>query len=148
MKNKDNNITTSRWLRYFLIIVLAYFSQISSYYYIHHIHQDGELDFGANTYLFEADVEHTSGHHDGNNPPTPYHQHTYNKHIYWNIVRIQNPRTITSDEEYPFTPNSFVLSIDNKLSNIDNAKFLFIDDNNASSLVIRGPPLFSINSFI
>lgn len=148
MKNKCNNITTSRWLRYFLIIVLTYFSQISSFYYIHHIHQDGELDFDASTYPFEADGEHTSEHHHGNNPPTPYHQHTYNKHIDWNTVRIQNPRIKTSDDEYPVTPKTFVLSNDNILSNIDNVKLLFIVESYAPSLVIRGPPSFSISLLI
>ncbi len=141
MKREHKNIITSRWLRTFIFLLLAYFSQVYPFYHLHHSHEDGLLDFKVSSHPIEVEVEHSSDHHhDGDTPQTDDHQHTYDKHIDWNNVRIQKPKTLTIDDQYSSASISYTPT-NNNFSYLKYENFLFIPHNYVSSIIIRGPPL-------
>ena len=143
MKKKPKDIITSRWLRSFLFLAILYFSQIYPFSPLHHDHGDSLLEFGINSFPIEVDLEHSSDHHhhDTDEPHTNDHQHSFDNHIDWHIVRTQNPRTSTFDELYFFSSNPYVFANNNSLFNSPLKEYLYIEKCQTSALVIRGPPL-------
>ena len=135
MKKGHNNIITSHWLRSSIILVLLYFSQVYSFEHLHHVH--GLLEFEISSHSVVVEGEHLSDHHhDGD------HQHKYDKHIDWHILRTRSQNTVIIDDQYIVSLLPFILSDDNDASNIVNDDILFIDDSSRLSLIIRGPPFF------
>lgn len=134
MENRHNKIITSHWLRSSLILVLLYFSQSYSFDHLHRAH--GLFEFEISSHSVVVDGEHLSDHHDGD------HQHKYDKHIDWHILRTRSQNTVIIDDQYIVSLLPFILSDDNDASNIVNDDILFIDDSSRLSLIIRGPPFF------
>lgn len=144
MKNGYENIMTSRNMRFFLFIVLVYFSQVSPFYYIHHIHENGLLEFEISFHPADVDVERSSeDQHDQGLPHTNDHQHTYDNQIDWNIVRTQSQRTLSFENPYIFSSISAMIVDDNNRSYFDYEEPPNIQIFETSLLIIRGPPLFS-----
>ncbi len=133
MENRHNKIITSHWLRSSLILVLLYFSQSYSFDHLHRAH--GLFEFEISSHSVVVDGEHLSDH-DGD------HQHKYDKHIDWHILRTRSQNTVIIDDQYIVSLLPFILSDDNDASNIVNDDILFIDDSSRLSLIIRGPPFF------
>jgi len=133
---------TSGWLRSWAFLVLVYFSHVYPFYHLHHSHDDGWLGHEISSHPIEVDVEHPSDHHhDRTTPHTNDHQHTYDKHIDWHIIRTQNPRTLTFDDQYLFSSTSFVFTTENNISCIYHRDPICVDGNCVPSIIIRGPPL-------
>jgi len=142
MKNEFKNIITSRLLRSFLFLAIVYFSQVYPFYHFHHFHDEGYSEFELSSHPIEVDVEHSSDHHhDGATPHNNDHQHTYDKHIDWHIIRTRNPRTLTFDDQYLFSSTSSIFTNDNNISYIVYKRFICIVGNCVPSSIIRGPPL-------
>lgn len=142
MKNGDNNIFTSRWLRSFLLLALVYFSQIYPFSHLHHAHEDSLLEFGSSFFPVDVEVEHSSTHHhDDELPQTNNHQHTFDKHIDWHILRTQTIKTLSFDEQYCFSSIPFILTNGNNSVYYNYENTPFLDEQYVSSLIIRGPPL-------
>jgi len=143
MKSGRKNIITSRWLRSLSLLVLIYFSQVYPSFHLHHIHEDGLLEFEISSHPITVEVEHSSDHHhDGDRPHTNDHQHTYDKHINWHVIRQQTPTTITLDDQSIFSSIPFILTDENNAVYANFEDPLFIDSYYAFCLAIRGPPLF------
>jgi hypothetical protein len=121
--------------------VIVYFSQVYPFHHLHHFHDEGVSEFEISSHPIEVDVEHSSDHHhDGDIPHTNDHQHTYDKHIDWHIIRIQNSRTLTSDDQYLFSSSSLTQLNNRKLICFDQKELPYIDGSNVYSSIIRGPP--------
>lgn len=145
MKKKCNNIYRQRWLKLFFIITVVYFSQIYPYIHIHHSHDEDILPFEISFHPLDIDFDHLPEHadrHDKNTHHTNDHQHTYDNQIDWHFIRLQNQRNLTSDDSYVFLSIFFIPSIKDAISNFEYEEFLYIDNNDVHSLIIRGPPLF------
>ena len=135
MKKGHNNIITSHWLRSSIILVLLYFSQVYSFEHLHHVH--GLLEFEISSHSVVVEGEHLSDHHhDGD------HQHKYDKHIDWHILRTRSQQTVIIDDQYIVSLLPFIISAEGDVSYIVNEDILFIDDSSRLSLIIRGPPFF------
>lgn len=133
MKNRHNKIITSYWLRSSIILVLLYFSQSYSFAHLHHAH--GLLEFEISSHSVVVDGEHLSDH-DGD------HQHEYDRHIDWLILRTRSQHTVIIDDQYIVSLLPFIISAEGDVSYIVNEDILFIDDSSRLSLIIRGPPFF------
>ena len=144
MKNGYKNIMTSRCMRFFLFIVLAYFSQVSPFYHTHHFHEDGLLAFEISNHTSDVEVEHTSEHnHDHDLPHTNDHQHAFGDQIDWNIVRTQSLKTLSHDSQYIVSSVSSG-NVNSKIrSYLDYDKPPNIQTFETSTVIIRGPPLLA-----
>lgn len=100
------------------------------------------MDYEISSHPIEVDVEHSSDyHHDEDRQHTNNHQHTYDKYIDWHLLRSQNIRTLTLDDQFILSSNTFIFTNDNDIS-----YFVYVNPPNiykydSSSLIIRGPPI-------
>jgi hypothetical protein len=140
MKNGYNRILRIPWMKLFFILTIFYFSQFYSYIHLHHSHDNGALPVEIS--LHPIDVDHDHDHEDlpGNHHPED-HQHTFDKHIDWHVIRTQNSGTFRFDDKYHCSSKSFILINNNNFSCIDYKEIPYIDYDSVSSLIIRGPPL-------
>ena len=134
MENRHNKIITSHWLRSSLILVLLYFSQSYSFDHLHRAH--GLFEFEISSHSIVVDGGNLSDHHDGD------HQHEYDKHIDWHILRTRSQNKVIIDDQYIVSLLPFIISAEGDVSYIVNDDILFIDDSSRLSLIIRGPPFF------
>ena len=141
MKNRYNNIITSRWLRSCIFLALVYSSQAYSLYHSIHSHEESAKEF-----IFpavDADEEHSSDHHHHiAHEQSDDHQHTYDKHIDWLFTRTQSQRTVTIYDQYIFSSIPQIIIDDGISSYFALEGLVLIDEYHDSSSVIRGPPLF------
>jgi hypothetical protein len=141
MNSEPNSIMTSRWLRSFLVLVFVVFGQVYPYHHLHHSHDDSYFEFEISSHPIEVDVEHSSDHHhDGDAPHPENHQHAYDKHIDWHVVRTQNQTTSAFDDQFPRSPLAYILADDNDISWTDSRDPLPVDGNYFPSTTVRGPP--------
>jgi hypothetical protein len=139
MKTDYKDILASTWLRSALILVIVYFSQV---YPFHHLHDEGVLVSEIGSHPIQVDEGHSSDHHhDGATPHTDDHRHAYDEHIDWHIIRTQDPRTLSFDDQSLFSSTSSVFAIDLDISLIDYKRFIGIDGHCVPASAIRGPPL-------
>ena len=142
MKNGYYNLMTSRYLRFFLITVLVYFSQVNPFNHIHHFHEDGLLEFEISSHPVEIDIEHESDHHhDSDSSHKNDHQHTYDNQIDWHIVRTQSQKSLSFENQCILSSISINNTDDNSTTNCNFLKPPLIDSYEISTLIIRGPPL-------
>lgn len=121
-------------MRSSIILVLLYFSQAYTFDHLHHAH--GLLEFEISSHSIVVDGGNLSDHHDGD------HQHEYDKHIDWHILRTRSQQTVIIDDQYIVSLLPFIISAEGDVSYIVNEDILFIDDSPLLSLIIRGPPFF------
>lgn len=136
MKNEPSNIISSAWLRSLLFPALVYFSQIYPSYQLDHFHEDSLLGSANSSHSVGFDVEHSSDHHHDED-----HQHTFNKHIDWHIIRIQAPGSLKYNVQYNLSSIPFIPGNDDFSSCIDNEGPPSIQKYYTSFVSLRAPPL-------
>ena len=143
MKNGYMSIVTSRSMRLFLSIVLAFFIQASPFYHLHHFHENGLMECEIWSHASELVVEHSPEHqhHDDQDlPHTNDHKHTDINQIDWNIVRTQSQRFHLFDSPFIFSSISSTVVDDKNRLYIECDKPSNIQIDVTSPLIIRGPP--------
>lgn len=141
MKNGHNNIIISKWFRFCILLAFVYSSQVYSHFHSVHSHEEGSIEYAS--LLIEVDLEHSlyhRHHHHKSLPQSDDHQHAYDKHINWHVIRTQFQNTLTIDDQYIFSSIQFILTDDNNLSYYDFKELPLLDECHASSSIIRGPP--------
>ncbi len=143
MKSRNKGIITAWWLRSFLFLLIAYTSQLYTIDHLHHTHNEDATGVETRFLPIDVDLDHSADHqHDTEIPHKNDHQHTYNSHVDWHIIRIQNQRTVTIDDQRLFATVSSILTISSDISSISIEETIYVADNPTTSLIIRGPPLF------
>ena len=142
MKNQYSNHINCGWLRSFLFLVIVCSSQVYSFHHLDHYHDVDLLQTEKNVNPDEAAVEYsTDHHHDENAQDSGDHQHTYTKHLDWHISRVQNPRGLTLDHQYPSASIVSYVTISSNRSSVVNRDILYIDGDYFPTIYVRGPPL-------
>lgn len=140
MTNGYYNIITSQWFRFF--VLLAFVSSIPVYSLYHSFHSHEESSIELTSLPIEIDLEHSLNHHHHNTlPQSDDHQHTYDKHINWHVIRTPFQNILNIDDQYTCFSTSFIVSDDNNSSNCNLEEFPFLDECGALPSIIRGPPL-------
>lgn len=140
MKNGHNNIFISKWFRFCILLAFVYSSQVCSFYHSVHSHEESSIEYAS--LPIALDLEHSLYHHHHHKtlPQNDDHQHAYVKHINWHVIRTQFQNKLTIDDQFAFSSISLMLSGDNNLSYCDFVELPFLDECDASSSIIRGPP--------
>lgn len=144
MKNKCPKHNYSSWLRSFFFLVIVCSSQVYSFHHLDHFH-DVDLPETEKTFSpYEAAVEHSTNHdHDEDTQDSSDHQHAYTKHLDWHISRVQNPRGLTLDHQYPFASFNFTLTNNDNIAPVVDRYLLGIDTSYISTIYVRGPPFLA-----
>ena len=134
------NLIRSRFLRFFLIFVLAYFSQLDKIYHIHHSHAYQLVETAVNSHS-EKHIDDHHHHDDGHHDDT--HQHNFSSNIDWYVMRVQTQKIILLD--LPDINYIINLSIKERefFAYITNNKRSFKHKYNSFPLITRGPPQLS-----
>ena len=144
MKKGHYNIIASLWFRSFLLLFLVCFSQLAPFYHLNHSHNQDSFRFVSDPLEIDAkeSLDHHHFHYHKAQTDRDDHQHTYDEHFAWHIIRAQNPRILIFEEQYFISSIPHIITNDNYASEVVNEDFLFTDENYLPSFIIRGPPLF------
>ncbi len=142
MKNYNNNIFHSRFLRAFLLLLMVYFSQVSPFHLTNHFH---EKSFELNSHPVDFDDNHASDHHhhDEDSPHTQNHQHSYDNQIDWHIVRTQLTQNKSFETNSIVSKRTIFIPLHNSENYRTNFKPPFIERYQHTSFITRGPPSLS-----
>ena len=148
MKMEKQSIVTSKWLRAAIFFVVIYFSQFYPYFHLHHHHENNGIEYEFSSHPVDIDITPLSQHHhhhhdDPDDQDTGKHQHSYDKHIDWHLIRSQSPRIHSFD--------SFVTTIESlNLPTLNNSLLFQLVEQNIQKTItsrnaslVRGPPCFS-----
>ncbi len=145
MKDRDNTIATSIWRKSVLWLVLFSLGQVTPSYHFHHIHNDHVHQVvlsGIETSSHAAAHDHDSNHqHSDEIPPSDEHQHTFDKHTYWHIIRTQNSVSKTAFGQLFLSTEVLAENFSEEFSKVYSQEILSIADSPISRIIIRGPPL-------
>ena len=140
MIRRDFNIKILPWLWSCLLLLLICSSPVYSSF--HSIHSHLKSSSNLVSHLSEVDLEHSwDHHHHRDKTDSDDHQHSYDNEIDWHIIRVQNLRQLSFDEQFVLNV-IFSIPIEDKETSFEVGEILpFIDYNYSHSLIIRGPPL-------
>lgn len=141
MKNGYKLIVGSQWFRICLLLAFTYSSQAFSLHHSIHSHEESSIEIAST--LSEDDLEHSLYHHhpDETLPRNDDHQHTYDEHINWHVIRAQFRATSTVNDSYALSFTSLSLTDDTRSIYCDLEQILFLKEYHASYTISRGPPL-------
>ncbi len=133
-------------LRTCFLLALVCSNPVYSSYHSIHSHIEDSKHIVA--HLSEVDVEHLPHspshhphhHHHGDKTDSDDHQHFYDNDIDWHLLRVQNLRSQTFEEQSFNTSLSTISIVLNQISSTVDETFSFIDENYSHFLIIRGPP--------
>lgn len=142
MKYGYNNIITSKWLKFFLLLVMVYFCKVNPLNNIYYSHNHVLPDYKISKYHFDVDIElATHHHHFDDRRHDNDHQHDYDANISWHFARTQSRKLLKLDDQYIYSSISFILSDYKCASCLNFKESPFINKYDSSTFIIRGPPL-------